>query len=213
MMALTILKRHGTQKLWLRNVEETNGAPDGWTRDVRQGRVDYDCTNRVLDFGGVMWRRVVYSDQYGPFIVNRGTKVRLPDKVRDALGAYEIYPAKGVDRAAKRRARADCTPMPDAIGQEHVESVLQWPLGSVKTNTIDGEGWTDCLLVFVDDIRTGGAHNSRRVRYDGRFYITYNNVKRYVTGALVFDVLDVASHVYGIDAESDVLHNRALKGY
>lgn len=32
-------------------------------------------------------------------------------------------------------------------------------------------------------------------------------------GALVFDVLGVASHVYGIDAESDKKHNKRLKGY
>ena len=103
--------------------------------------------------------------------------------------------------------------MPETLDVQHVISADLWPLGAVTTRRAAGENWTDCLIELVPEIRLGGRHNSRRVRYDGRFYITHNGRRVQIGGALVFDVLNVASHVYGIDAESDKMHNKRLKGY
>lgn len=211
MFALTFTRQDGTTfTKSLQSVETLADVPKQWREHARRGLVDYDAVSVRLQFGGASGARNVYSDSNGLFVLQAGERVRLPGGVVATFGTFETW-RRGAQGVAKPRRRG--RPMPDAIGAGDVASVLQWPLGSIKTKSADGEGWTDCLLVFVDDIRTGGAHNSRRVRYDGRFYITYNNVKRYVTGALVWQVLDVASHVYGIDEESDKMHNKVLKGY
>lgn len=113
----------------------------------------------------------------------------------------------------QRRSRAICTAMPDHLDLQHVVSVTVWPLGRVMTGKAAGTGWTDIVLHMVDSVRLGGKHNSRRVRYDGRFYVTYNSRNVYLVGALAWQVWEAVSHVYGIDADSDAQHNAALKGY
>lgn len=112
-----------------------------------------------------------------------------------------------------RRKQRDTIAMPDTLQRHHVESVLQWPLGAIKTATSAGQGWTDCVLILVEQIRLGGKYNSRRVRYDGAFYITHNGRNVRLAGMLQLDVFDVVSHVYGACKESDKIHNKALKGY
>lgn len=121
----------------------------------------------------------------------------------------------------KRRPRADCLPMPAQLTLAHVSGVYSWPLGATMTRKAAGTGWTDCLVVLVDGIRLGGKYGSRRVRYDGRLYITApvraaggRSVQRvYLDAEVTALALDCVSHVYGFDAESDVLHNFTLKGY
>jgi hypothetical protein len=81
------------------------------------------------------------------------------------------------------------------------------------TNKAAGQGWCDVVIELVEPIRLGGTYNTRRVRYDGRFYITYNGRNVYLGGALVFDVFDAVTHVYGDDIDEDREHNRVLKGY
>lgn len=112
-----------------------------------------------------------------------------------------------------RRKHSTTRPMPERLALCHVASVSQWPLGKVKTATAAGERWTDCVLVLDDAIRLGGKYNSRRVRYDGRFYITYRSRRVYLVGELAWQVWDVVQHVYGIDKDSDAEHNKLLKGY
>jgi hypothetical protein len=112
-----------------------------------------------------------------------------------------------------RRKRSDTQPMPETLHSAHVADVLQWPLGAIKTAQADGENWTDCVLILIDSIRLGGRYNSRRVRYDGAFYIMHNGRRVGIGGALALRVLDVASHVYGVDKQSDKIHNTTLKGY
>lgn len=183
--------------------------PSAWISDVRAERCAWDLTDCLLrlDKGA----RRVYWDG-APFVVHNGGKLRLGGALLDAFEAATLQLWRVADVPPRKR-RAPGMRMPDIVTSDIVTGVMSWPLGSIKTKSADGEGWTDCLLMFVDAMRLGGKYNSRRVRYDGQFYITYNNVKRYVTGALVFDVLDVASHVYGVDAESDKMHNKVLKGY
>lgn len=81
------------------------------------------------------------------------------------------------------------------------------------TRKASGEGWTDCLAELIDPIRLGGRHNSRRVRYDGRFYITWRNRRVYLVGELAWQAWETVTHVYGLDSEDDEKHNKALKGY
>ena len=184
--------------------------PSSWQSDVRAGRHAWDLTDCLLRLDGGKARRVYWDG--APFVVHNGGKLQLGGALLDAFKAETLQLWRAVDVPPRKR-RAPGVTMPETVTSDIVTGVMSWPLGNVKTHTSAGEGWTDCLIVFVEAIRTGGKYNSRRVRYDGRFYIMYNNVKRYVTGALVFDVLDVASHVYGIDAESDKMHNKTLKGY
>lgn len=103
--------------------------------------------------------------------------------------------------------------MPRVLDAQHVLSVDVWPLGSVMTRKAAGERWTDVLVQLIEPIRLGGRHNTRRVRYDGRFYIMHNGRRVYLVGALAWQVYEACGHVYGLDAESDVLHNKTLKGY
>lgn len=122
---------------------------------------------------------------------------------------------------AKRRSRSDCLPMPLLLGLDHVQDVLRWPMGQIMTSKAAGSGWTDCIVVLVDSIRLGGSsmrgdRNCRRVRYDGRLYISYSKVaggRVYLDGGLTATALEYVTHVYGIDAESDKMHNATLKGY
>lgn len=83
-----------------------------------------------------------------------------------------------------------------------IESVMHWPLtdGQLRqmgrTGQLDGA--TDCLLAF-DQIKAGGKYNTRRVRYNGRFYIEYGRAQSgrvYIAGALSWRVLDVVTRVY-----------------
>ena len=90
---------------------------------------------------------------------------------------------------------------------------MSWPLGQVKTNMCAGEGWTDCVLQIEDAIRLGGKYNARRVRYDGRFYITHNGRRVYIVGMLQLDVFECVGHIYGLDRQNDVMRNKMLKGY
>lgn len=112
-----------------------------------------------------------------------------------------------------RRKRSTTRPMPETLTVDDVVEVMSWPLGSVKTNMAAGEGWTDCIVEIDSAIRLGGKYNTRRVRYDGRLYITHNGRRVYVAGMLQLAVFECVTHVYGIDRESDVAHNKALKGY
>lgn len=193
------------------NVDTLAAAPSQYWSLVRNGQFSDDLWDCALVFEDGK-RRYVYFDGE-PYIMARGgAPVRMEGELLELVEIVHGVTWRAGD-APPRKRRAPGVRMPETITCDVVTDVMQWPLGNVKTHTSVGEGWTDCLIVFVEAIRTGGKYNSRRVRYDGRFYITYNNVKRYVTGALVFDVLGVASHVYGIDAESDKAHNKSLKGY
>lgn len=121
------------------------------------------------------------------------------------------------DRREKftRRSRTSCRQMPALLTCDDVASLEQWPLGSVKTDQAAGSGWTDCLLFLVDTIRIGGR-GARRVRYDGRLYISYSRIpggRVYLDGALTATALEYVTHVYGIDAAADKMHNATLKGY
>ena len=112
-----------------------------------------------------------------------------------------------------RRKPSETRKMPHVLTLADVTSIMRWPLGKVKTNMSEGEGWTDCIIELEDRIRLGGRYNTRRVRYDGRFYITYNKRRVYIVGGLQLSVFECASHVYGLDYETDVAYNKLLKGY
>lgn len=103
--------------------------------------------------------------------------------------------------------------MPDVLTLADVEDVMIWPLGQVKTAMSKGERWTDCLLQIDSAIRLGGKYNTRRVRYDGRFFISHNGRKVYVVGMLQLAIFEQVGHVYGIDKREDAVHNKKLKGY
>jgi hypothetical protein len=103
--------------------------------------------------------------------------------------------------------------MPWVLGLDNVEGVYPWPVGNVMMKKCVGRGWCDALVFFVEAIRAGGKSNCRRVRYDGRFYIVHKERHVYFDGGLSAETLSHVSHVYGIDAESDKIHNRTLKGY
>lgn len=197
----------------LQSVETLAAPPAKWRNDARRGHLDYDCTNRRLMFGGASGVRNVYRDSDGLFILQARERVRLPIEVVGMLGAFAVWGAEAQGTAETRRSRADCLKMPEMVTDAVVVDVLQWPLGAVMTRKAAGENWTDCLIELVDEIRLGGRHNSRRVRYDGSFYIMHNGRRVEIGGELALRVLDVASHVYGQDAESDKLHNVSLKGY
>jgi hypothetical protein len=112
-----------------------------------------------------------------------------------------------------RRKRRECRALPSILTARDVETASRWPLGKIKTATAKGEGWTDCLLHIVPEIRLGGRFNSRRVRYDGAFYIVVNGRRVPLDADVSASVLDVASHVYGVRKEDDNVHNKILKGY
>jgi len=119
-----------------------------------------------------------------------------------------------MDTKRTRRKRSTTRKMPAVLTLADIVEVHTWPLGAVKTAMATGENWTDCLVFFDDAIRVGGKFNSRRVRCDGgRFYITYNGGVHRIGGALVYEVLECASHVYGVCKESDKEWNKTLKGY
>lgn len=211
MFSLTFTRSGGvTFAKTLQSVETLADVPKQWREHARRGLVDYDAVSVRLHFGGASGARNVYSDSEGLFVLQAGARVRVPGGVAATFGAFELWRATDQGEAKPRRRGR---PMPETLAACDVESVLQWPLGSVKTSGASGENWTDCLIVFVDAIRVGGAHNSRRVRYDGVFYVMHNGRRVQIGGALALHVLDVASHVYGVDAESDKMHNKTLKGY
>lgn len=112
-----------------------------------------------------------------------------------------------------RRKQCETMRMPDTLHTWHVCHIMQWPLGKVMTAKAAGENWTDVLIELIEPIRLGGRHNTRRVRYDGRFYITYNKRVVVCVAPLALDILDEVGHVYGRDAASDAAHNVKLKGY
>lgn len=204
---LHIVLGDGTRKVT--ELELMAEPPSAWISDVRAGRCAWDLTDCLLrlDKGA----RRVYWDG-APFVVHNGGKLRLGGALLDAFEAATLQLWRAEDVPPRKR-RAPGMRMPETVTSDIVTGVMSWPLGNVKTHTSAGEGWTDCLLIFEDRIRLGGKYNSRRVRYDGAFYIMHNGRRVGIGGALVFDVLGVASHVYGVDAESDKIHNKTLKGY
>lgn len=118
------------------------------------------------------------------------------------------------DKPKRRRvSRLYTWRMPMTLSDVHVIDVYQWPLGSVMSGKASGENWTDCVIDLAPEIRLGGQYNTRRVRYDGAFYIVYNTRRVQIGGEVALRVLDVAQHVYGVDADSDAAHNKMLKGY
>lgn len=197
-----------------RNVAEIEllaEPPRHWVEDVRAGRCEWNLTDCMLHLD--KGKRRVYWDG-APFVVHGSGKLRLEGDLLEAVKTAMTQVWRAMDiPPRKRRSRADTLPMPDLLGVQHVKSVDPWPLGEVMTRKAEGENWTDCLIELIDQIRLGGKHNSRRVRYDGAFYIMHNGRRVQIGGELALHVLDVASHVYGLDAESDKLHNVSLKGY
>lgn len=193
------------------NIDTLAEPPSQYWSLVRNGRFAHDLWDCALVFEDGK-RRYVYFDGE-PYIMARGgTPVRLDGDLLELVETLHGVTWRAADVPPRKR-RAPGVRMPEIVTSDVVTGVMSWPLGNVKTHTSAGEGWTDCLLMFVDEIRLGGKYNSRRVRYDGAFYIMHNGRRVGIGGALVFDVLDVASHVYGIDAESDKIHNKRLKGY
>ena len=114
---------------------------------------------------------------------------------------------------ASRRSRKDCKKLGDTLSTPDVVAVYEWPLGNTMLRKAEGEGWTDCIIELADCYRLGGRHNTRRVRYDGEFFITVNNRRIEFSYANVMRVFDVACHVYGLDDAADARHNTTLKGY
>ena len=113
-----------------------------------------------------------------------------------------------------RRKRAECRAMPIILTSTDVTDVHAWPLGAIKTKSARGQDWTDCVIFVEERIRLGGRYNSRRVRLGPLgFYIVHNGRRVPFSPDLVLRVADVVSHVYGVNAESDILHNKAMKGY
>lgn len=183
--------------------------PSLWLRAVRRGVVDHtECTDCSLWIRGA-WCRV-YKDGDVLYVVRRGVR---RDLVGDALAACVVGRTWHCDDVGKARKRA-------RVGLGKLGGVRRgdcavyvWPLGSAKTRVAAGERWTDCLAVFSDQYALGGKHNTRRVRYDGLFYVVVKGVRHNIVGELQFDVLECASHVYGVCKESDIEHNKKLKGY
>lgn len=183
--------------------------PSHYCTDVRAGRVVYDLTNcgLVLDRG----RRRVYWDGK-PFVLFGGGKVYLEGDVLLWFEAKHTVTWRVADMPERSQVPSGYV-LGDTIAAGDVLDVYLWPLGNVTTASAEGENWTDCLVVFVEAIRVGGAHNSKRVRYDGRFYVMHKKTKRYIVGELALEVLETATHVYGVDKENDRERNKELKGY
>lgn len=196
----------------LERVEPLADMPITWVRGVHSGAVDYACAKVRLQFSNSIPRNV-YKDDAGLFVRGGGKRNRLPEWLVDQIGGVEFWTVADVPPKAARRKRDTTRKMPNVIMLTDVVDVMQWPLGNVKTNMAAGEGWTDCIVALDDMIRLGGKHNTRRVRYDGRFYITHNGRRVYFADCVQLWVLDVAGHVYGVDRDSDVEHNKVLKGY
>lgn len=200
--------------LTLSKVEPLAEMPVTWVKEVRAGREVCNVAKVRLCFEEGRSRNV-YCDSEGLFMRGGGARVRLPKWLLRELGNVEFWGVSDVPPKEKlqRRKRSETRKMPNEIDAGCVVDMYSWPLGAVMTNKAAGEGWTDCLLILEERIRVGGRHNSRRVRYDGRFYITYNNVKRYLSGSLVLEVFECVGHVYGVNRDEDVAHNKKLKGY
>ena len=91
-----------------------------------------------------------------------------------------------------------------------VLSVTQWPISPLRFNRIRlgqvPDGATDCVIHF-DRIKTGGKHNARRVYYDGRLFVHWHKARFgrvYISGALLWEVLECVSYVYTLDDGDDV---------
>lgn len=102
--------------------------------------------------------------------------------------------------------------MPDKLGLCDVVAVYQWPLGKVKTRMAAGECWTDVIVELDSAIRLGGRYNTRRVRYDGVFYIVHNARRVVFDQWLAREAFEVATWVYGDDGAADVVYNSLLRG-
>lgn len=110
--------------------------------------------------------------------------------------------------------RKDAFPMPYELtgAPGEVLSVNQWPISPLRFNLLrqgrapDLDGATDCVIHF-DRIRAGGRWNGRRVHYDGRLFVHYSRARFgrvYISGALLWEVLECVSCVYTIDSGEDV---------
>ena len=89
-----------------------------------------------------------------------------------------------------------------------VYHVSQWPLRDAQVlRAWKGHArYTDACdaMIHFDQIRIGGKHNARRVRYDGRnYYVTIRNVKVWIDGDLLARVLRVVTCVYGVRGRKD----------
>ena len=111
---------------------------------------------------------------------------------------------------------ANAMPMPDVLtgsgGQ--IKSVLHWPLSKAQAKRAwrGSPVYTDAcdVIIHFDKIRAGGAHNARRVRYDGfRYYVRYGTLddgtpnKVTIDGDLLARVLRVVTCVYGVRGRKD----------
>jgi hypothetical protein len=94
------------------------------------------------------------------------------------------------------KRRTDCIPMPAMLCTCHVASVLQWPVARPGRLGAGLAGCIDVLVHLVPEIRTGSAHNSRRVRYDGGLYILWRGGKVRLDFALTVACLDVCTILY-----------------
>jgi len=213
MLKLTLPTQSGKPLTFtLHNVQELTDIPSAWLDGAKSGKFDYECLRIKLCFVGGN-ERLVFKDQDGLFVRGAGRRNRLPKVWRDKLGGVGGWTLADLPPKATRRKRSETRKMPETLTRDCVDDLHQWPLGSVMTNTAKGEGWTDCVLILEDKIRLGGRYNSRRVRYDGRFYITHNGRRVYIVGMLQLDVFECVSHVYGLDRQNDIAHNKLLKGY
>ena len=196
----------------LHSVQPLSVIPTSWLDGAKAGNIDYECLRVRLCFEGG-GDRLVFRDSEGLFVRSGGKRNRLPQVWCDRLDGVGVWTLADLPPKATRRKRSETRKMPETLTSDCVEDLHTWPLGSVMTNTAKGEGWTDCLLILEDRIRLGGRFNSRRVRYDGRFYITHRGRRVYLSGALVLEVFECVGHVYGYDRKEDVAHNKKLKGY
>ena len=196
----------------LHRVHVLSDMPSSWLSGARSGAIDYDCLRAKLCFDNGH-ERLVFRDCDGLFVRAGGGRVRLPKVWRDKLGGVGVWTVADVPPKQKRRKRSETRKLPDVLSADCVDAVYPWPLGSVMTRRADGEGWTDCILILEDRIRLGGRYNSKRVRYDGRFYITHRGRRVYLAGELAWRAWDTVTHVYGFDSDADAKHNKTLKGY
>lgn len=99
-----------------------------------------------------------------------------------------------------KQRNPDTIPMPTVLtGREgEVSTVSHWPLSEAQARRRSYAGCVDVLLHF-DKIVVGGEYNCRRVRYDGRFYVSWHRApggKVYIAGPLKWDVLALATELY-----------------
>lgn len=90
------------------------------------------------------------------------------------------------------------------MGNEgEVRAVYVWPLSARQVAKLKvGEGLSGAcdVIVAFDRICAGGKHNTRRVRYDGRFYIEYHRARGgrvYLGGWVAARVAELATEFYG----------------